>query len=192
MTLKVQQRFIDNGFPGKKFGRYTVLYIHSIRDRRQYWMCKCDCGTERSIYRGNLLKGKSTSCGCGGRQHDPLESAIKSIECQYRHRSKIKNIEYKLTLEQFRGLITGTCYYCGISGGCKYKDPSLHHSSEWRSKKQIEYTGIDRLNPTEGYTELNSVSCCLVCNKAKNTMTKDEFLAWIDRVYTFTKDKGKK
>lgn len=48
---------------GMRFGRWVLLE----RDRsktRCYWMCKCDCGTVRSVCFTNLRSGSSKSCGC--------------------------------------------------------------------------------------------------------------------------------
>jgi hypothetical protein len=46
------------------------------------------------------------------------------------------------------------------------------------------YNGLDRIKNAEGYTFENVVSCCYICNRAKSTMTQEEFLAWISRVHT--------
>jgi hypothetical protein len=47
--------------PGSIFGRWRVL---GNGDARHYWLCKCECGTEKSVYAYSLLRGRSTSCGC--------------------------------------------------------------------------------------------------------------------------------
>lgn len=51
-----------NTLIGKKIGRWTVLKKDSSRPR--YYICKCDCGTVKSVYRGSLLQGTTKSCGC--------------------------------------------------------------------------------------------------------------------------------
>jgi len=53
------QRFI-----GKRFGRWTVLAEHPERGRGRHWLCRCDCGTERTVRENNLRYGSSKSCGC--------------------------------------------------------------------------------------------------------------------------------
>lgn len=45
---------------GRRFGRWTVIK----RSEKNKWLCRCDCGVERSVYEYNLKKGKSLSCGC--------------------------------------------------------------------------------------------------------------------------------
>lgn len=51
---------------GKKIGRWTVLELDSLSyDAKQaFWVCKCDCGTIRTVTAHTLKSGKSRSCGC--------------------------------------------------------------------------------------------------------------------------------
>ena len=49
----------------------------------------------------------------------------------------------------------------------------------------IRVNGIDRIDSNIGYTKENSVSCCKFCNTAKSTMSRDEFLKWIKKVYEY-------
>lgn len=50
---------------GKKFGRLTPLYVlDERRGIKVVWHCKCDCGNEKNITSGDLLSGKTISCGC--------------------------------------------------------------------------------------------------------------------------------
>lgn len=52
---------IDN-LTGKTFGYWFVI---SKSLKPNYWHCKClHCGTEKDVFRGNLISGKSKSCGC--------------------------------------------------------------------------------------------------------------------------------
>lgn len=50
---------------GMRFGRLTVLSRaeNSQRGERR-WLCRCDCGKEKSILERSLLYGGSKSCGC--------------------------------------------------------------------------------------------------------------------------------
>ena len=44
---------------GLKFGRWTVInFSHKDEKRIAYWLCKCDCGTERIVSGNNLTTGK--------------------------------------------------------------------------------------------------------------------------------------
>jgi hypothetical protein len=49
---------------GQRFGRLLVLSYAETRQKKAYWLCRCDCGAERVVCGGNLRKGTSQSCGC--------------------------------------------------------------------------------------------------------------------------------
>lgn len=54
---------------GQRFGNLTALYRTESNGRKQtYWVCKCDCGTIKSIGAGNLRQGTTVSCGCQNRE----------------------------------------------------------------------------------------------------------------------------
>ena len=56
--------------PGSILGRWRVIeeaprrYPPSKPLGQRYWRCRCECGVEREIFHGNLVGGKTTSCGC--------------------------------------------------------------------------------------------------------------------------------
>jgi hypothetical protein len=54
-------QFID--LAGQRYGRLLVVSL-ARRDRRSYWNCRCDCGTERVLDNHVLRTGNTTSCGC--------------------------------------------------------------------------------------------------------------------------------
>lgn len=45
---------------GMQFGKWLVLKQTSPR----HWLCRCACGAEKVVFRGNLTSGRSRSCGC--------------------------------------------------------------------------------------------------------------------------------
>lgn len=56
-------KFID--LTGKKFGMLTVIKrAENNKAGGTVWLCKCDCGNEREVVRGNLKSGNTKSCGC--------------------------------------------------------------------------------------------------------------------------------
>lgn len=51
---------------GQKFGKLTAIKMDKhISGQSIRWICKCDCGKEKSILKAHLLSGKIKSCGCG-------------------------------------------------------------------------------------------------------------------------------
>lgn len=50
---------------GMKFGMLTVVcQIQERRDKRVYYITKCDCGIEKETQGALLTQGKAVSCGC--------------------------------------------------------------------------------------------------------------------------------
>lgn len=46
---------------GQVFGRLRVIGRGA---KKNYLLCACSCGTKKEIYRSNVLRGKTVSCGC--------------------------------------------------------------------------------------------------------------------------------
>ena len=49
---------------GRRFGKLTVLELVSKNKHGSHWLCRCDCGNTIVVYKGNLKRGATTSCGC--------------------------------------------------------------------------------------------------------------------------------
>jgi hypothetical protein len=49
---------------GSKFGRLTVLEVHHRTANKRWWLCACDCGTEKIVRSDGLTGGDNVSCGC--------------------------------------------------------------------------------------------------------------------------------
>jgi hypothetical protein len=69
-----------------------------------------------------------------------------------------------ISFEDFGKLNSQPCHYCG-------------------GPLPINGVGLDRVDSAQDYFLCNVVPCCTICNQAKSDQTKEEFLAWIDRVY---------
>lgn len=54
---------------GSIFSRLTVIAFDRIeRNRFPYWLCRCECGTLKSIRGAALKSGQTKSCGCLNRE----------------------------------------------------------------------------------------------------------------------------
>lgn len=49
---------------GQRFGKYVVLSDTQSRNGKTKYLCRCDCGTVRAVYRSNLIRRPNGSCGC--------------------------------------------------------------------------------------------------------------------------------
>lgn len=53
---------------GQRFGRFVVLRRDGFQGHMAAWLCRCDCGEERTVGGSPLRQGKSLSCGCLNRE----------------------------------------------------------------------------------------------------------------------------
>jgi hypothetical protein len=51
--------------PGTVFGHLTVIEETRLADGRRAMLCRCGCGTTRSVSTSSLFNGTTNSCGCG-------------------------------------------------------------------------------------------------------------------------------
>jgi hypothetical protein len=48
---------------GLKVGKWTtILFARKPNDDKRYWMCKCDCGTQKLVREIDLINARSTQC----------------------------------------------------------------------------------------------------------------------------------
>lgn len=178
---------------GQRFNRRVVLKFTRIktfsspRAKQSYWLTRCDCGTEAEVSAGALRLGKS--CGCLSREISGISrrlpnsgAARNSNLLKYKKSAEKRGINWLLSNEQFDLLTSGYCYYCGV-------EPKQIHTASRNCKQiqQIIYNGIDRIDNSRGYEPDNVVSCCKICNRAKDVMSKENFLIWVKRVANYSR-----
>lgn len=49
---------------GQRFGSLVVLEHIETRNGKSIWTCQCDCGNITKVFRDNLMRGHTKSCGC--------------------------------------------------------------------------------------------------------------------------------
>lgn len=164
---------------GHRFGRLTAISMAGINAHGDAaWLCKCDCGSEAVVSCYNLRSGATKSCGCLRKGTNMLPKGIASFNALFsvtRHSAKKRGYTWKLTKKQVAHLTKQPCNYCGLL-------PSQVFYQKGCNGEYV-YTGIDRIDNEKGYTIDNVISCCTKCNRAKFTMTLEEFEEWITMVY---------
>ena len=67
---KTRKHVAPADLTGMRFGKWVVLkdagmkvyYAATRRYSRHMCLCRCDCGTQKEVYRSNLTGGRSTQC----------------------------------------------------------------------------------------------------------------------------------
>ena len=149
---------------GKRFGKWTVLKRTLLaKNEIPGWLCRCDCGTQRTHHLSALTCGKSTSCGCSSKKR-PFEWLFNKVL----RNSRDYNRDSSLTYEQFLEFtkINRCCY-------CNTEIKWIPHAEKG------EKTGyfLDRKDNKLGYTKDNCAVCCSDCNFIKSyRFTYEEML----------------
>ena len=175
---------------GKRFDRLIVVaYDHTDDKWNAYFKCICDCGTEKIINYKCLKRRQTKSCGCKKREHlynlnkrEIGEACFNRIYAKYKKDANQRGYFFDLSKEYFKKLTKLNCYYCG-------QEPNNIAKNLYGMGDYI-YNGIDRIDNTKGYEEKNVVSCCSICNHAKNSMTKEDFFNWVKKIYNFSVKQG--
>lgn len=162
---------------GNRYGKLVVLrYFGVDKNQHAMWECLCDCGNKK-IAKGILLREeKIKSCGCL-RTFPTGVASFNNLFGVYKREAKRRNLIFDLTEKEFKKVTSDNCYYCGLP-------PSTLHQPI-HCNGPYTHNGLDRINNLEGYTSENIVPCCVECNYAKGKRTEEEFLYWIERVYSY-------
>lgn len=103
----------------------------------------------------------------------------KQLWNRYKNRAKRDGIVFTLTENDLVEIIYNDCFYCG-------EPPSQKIILARREDNELIYNGIDRKYDSDGYTKINCVACCWVCNQAKKNyglqVFKDMVVRWSERV----------
>ena len=71
---------------GDRFGSWEVI---SPASKPNYYTCKCTCGTVRDVYKWNLTRGLTLSCGCLFKE-DSIKKAAKKVSENSAKKAKSK------------------------------------------------------------------------------------------------------
>jgi hypothetical protein len=184
---------------GQEFGYWAVMrYVPppSI-GKKGNWLCHCICGKEQLVRGESLRKGLSRSCGCKSieflskARSKPNNHRIRNeIYRNYRRAAKRRGYSFELSFDEFSILISQNCHYCNEPPETLWHDEFASKASEFYSVGDFYYNGVDRVDNTMGYITGNCVTACSPCNRAKSTMTLEQWLRWVKRLYEHQKKKG--
>jgi len=164
---------------GNKYGRLTVLERSGSNKRGEVmWLCECECDKKFIVRGANLRNGHTRSCGCSWQGRPSLlkgEASFNQVLGNIKRAAKRRKYDWQLTKAQFRTLTQQSCYYCDAK-------PNQGNYSSTCNGRYL-YNGLDRVDNEQGYVIGNVVPCCGKCNRAKDTMTTEQFRVWLCKAY---------
>lgn len=123
-------RVYKEDYTGEKFGKLTVLK-NITKNGKDAFLCRCDCGNEREVFKYNLLRGNTKSCGCFTREF--VRQTIRDPERQKIKRRKTKHGESTTSLYRILNSIKQICYNPNNIQYKKYGALGIKVCNEWCS-----------------------------------------------------------
>ncbi len=160
-------RALIKGLIARRLGVFPMLHCeHCTKEHDGSYGSGRFCSESCAHYKAGFMGGQAP------RVSAKVKIAIcKKVLAMYRTGAKERGLIWALPFEQFCALLFQNCFYCGIA-------PSTPASVLLRN-------GVDRVDNTRDYAPDNCVTACKVCNNAKSTLTKEEFLSWIRRTHEY-------
>lgn len=168
-----------------KFGRLTPLaFSHRRRYPKgkggiTYWLCRCDCGTEKLISLSALSSGETVGCGCRNKEtqfskgHVHSPEALKKIgdtsrgrEVSKETRAKISRAHKGKTLSEAQKRVLSECKMGS-------KNPAYGRVAHNKGKPNLACAGEKNWNWQGGITPIN--------HKIRASL---EYKAWRESVFT--------
>lgn len=140
-----------NDIIGNKYGRLTVISFDHANGYCKYYLCRCDCGNEKIVTRGNLFAGYTKSCGCYQKEQT---SKAKKLPNDYAHLHRIlEAMIYRCTDKR------NNRYHRYGSRGISVCDEWVNNKDafcEWSINNGYERgLTIDRIDNDKGYSPEN-------------------------------------
>lgn len=111
----------------------------------------CQC-CKRMLSVDEYYKNSHTADGYSGVCKYCYSHSLQGRYNVYRKGAKVRNLDFNLTQDEFASITSQPCQYCG------------EYSEKYFDK---EYSGVDRIDSSLGYSTNNVVPCCDMCNRMK-------------------------
>lgn len=122
---------------GRRFSALTVIERDTTRPG-VYWLCRCDCGTKKSVRRDHLTSGRVISCGCLGKAHS-ASAKVTHGEAHSRLYGVWQNMKNR-------------CYNPNVGCYERYGGRGIKVCDEWRTsfdafRRWALFAGYDKTAP---------------------------------------------
>lgn len=170
---------------GTRFNNLTILEedISKVigNTSRKMFKVKCDCGEIFSASGTLMRRNKITSCkNCSFTNRSKM--SIKTTQNQMvfakrvLNRCNTKHIDVAITADEYIEKAKMNCHYCNA-------EPMPANGTARLGEGLLKIHGLDRIDSSLGYTNENTVSCCIICNTMKASLSTNEFLLHINKIY---------
>lgn len=195
---KIAKNRVD--MSGKTYNSWKVIEpdLEKSKGKALYWKAEClECTNVFSVWGANIRSGLSkrcTACGCKHTHNKQTgqirtkrtsrESAFYYLHKDLKKSAKKRKLKWELSASDVYDIVNRNCHYCGVAPSLLCS-PLKHQGLNQKNVDgaNILRNGIDRVDSSKGYTIDNVVPCCHTCNTAKMSMSSEQFLDWVSRVF---------
>jgi len=169
---------------GCVFGKWTVLYRDEYcSSKNTHWICRCECGTEKSIDGTHLRKQHSRSCRrCSN--HKDKGILCSRVWFRIKRNAKVRGLEVDLggTHQEARVFLYDLLYksqhgICALSGL-----PIVMATTIGGDMKGESTASLDRIDSSRGYTKDNVQWVHKLVNKMKMDLDQTLFVSLCDSI----------
>lgn len=107
----------------KQFGKLTAIKYEYTKNKKPYWLCRCECGKNKIIAYSSLKSGATKSCGC--LKH---ETSIN----HYSNLNKTHGMKNTKIYQKWLGM-KARCYNSKTKGYKNYGDRGITVCDEWKN-----------------------------------------------------------
>lgn len=132
-------KFID--LTGQKYNRWTVIRFIERIETAYFWLCRCECGTEKAVRRATLRKGTSISCGCWRKESTSKRFSERIGEANPMYttgKSLGRGKKQRKFREEVRRRDGYVCLGCGVSQSQVGKKLDVHHINGISTDDRLE------------------------------------------------------
>ena len=185
--LEMQSRYgrknHEKDLVGMQFGHLTVIKLTDKRYANQNvgWLCECDCGNQIIVRSGNLLRGKTRSCGCNktSKYEEYVENILNETNITYQREFRFSDCKNHFPLPFDFYFENNNKKYCIECQGQQHYEPVKHFGGEERFKTTQRNDEIKR-----NYCATNNITLiCLPYTLSKEQM-KENILNILNPVTT--------
>lgn len=169
---------INEDLSGVRYGKLVVIRQVESGSGGRRWLCRCDCGTEKTWTTGALNFEGRQSCGCAHRRkgkQNPKWKGHGEISGGYwsnlEKNANKRNIIFDITIQEAWGLFQKQKGRCAISG-----------VSIVMGARGKQTASVDRIDSDKGYSLDNIQWVHKDVNLMKLDHTTPEFLNWINTI----------
>lgn len=178
-------------YTGQKFNKLTfVKYIGKSKNNRTLWLCLCECGNQTTVAAFRVVSGHTKSCGCFRSENSRklgtiLGNSMRKLHPRISTARNVWGSYYNdgISFETFLELSQLPCHYCGRLPFRTTNRLGADRGELQKTQGYFTYNGLDRIDSSKNHSDDNVVPCCYPCNTAKNSMTREQFMEWIQLVY---------